>query len=80
MFKRVAKRVKRKEEEEALGLDEDMKEALGMHDTDSDESESDSSEDDDSQSEAGSDGTEPSRSLGLTIIDLVHRRKSGRRR
>jgi hypothetical protein len=55
MFKRVAKRVKRKEDEEALGLDEDMKEALGMHDTDSDESESDSSGDE-SNSEAGSDG------------------------
>jgi hypothetical protein len=42
MFKRVVKRVKRQEEEDALGLDEDMKEALGMQDTDSEESDSDS--------------------------------------
>lgn len=42
MFKRVEKRRKKKEEEEELGLDEDMKEVLGMQDTDSDESDSDS--------------------------------------
>ena len=47
MFKRVEKRRKRREEEEELGLDEDMKDLLGMHDTDSDESDSEagSSED-----------------------------------
>jgi hypothetical protein len=43
MFKRVEKRRRKKEEEEKLGLDEDAKEILGMHDTDSDESNSDSS-------------------------------------
>ena len=43
MFKRVEKRIRKKEKEEELGLDEDMKEMLGMHaDTDSDESSSDS--------------------------------------
>ncbi|KAF8896466.1 hypothetical protein BD779DRAFT_587819 [Infundibulicybe gibba] len=42
MFKRIEKRRRKKEEEEDLGLDEDMKEVLGLHDTDSDESESDS--------------------------------------
>jgi hypothetical protein len=42
MFKRVEKRRRKKVEEEELGLDEDMKEILGMHDTDSDESDSDS--------------------------------------
>lgn len=42
MFKRVEKRRRKKEEEEELGLDEDMKEVLGMQDTDSDESDSDS--------------------------------------
>lgn len=40
MFKRVEKRLKRKEREDELGLDEDMKEVLGFNDTDSDESES----------------------------------------
>jgi hypothetical protein len=42
MFKRVEKRRRKKEEEEKLGLNEDMKEVLGMHDTDSEESDSDS--------------------------------------
>jgi hypothetical protein len=42
MFKRVEKRRRKKVEEEELGLGEDMKEILGMHDTDSDESDSDS--------------------------------------
>jgi hypothetical protein len=51
MFKRVEKRRRKKEEEEELGLDEDMKEVLGMQDTDSDESDSDS----DSDSERGLD-------------------------
>jgi len=41
MFKRVEKRRRKKEEEEELGLD-DMKEVLGLQDTDSDESDSDS--------------------------------------
>ncbi|KAH9949966.1 hypothetical protein B0H21DRAFT_819664 [Amylocystis lapponica] len=40
MFKRIEKRRRRQEEEEKLGLDGDMKELLGMHDTDSDESDS----------------------------------------
>jgi hypothetical protein len=43
MFKRVEKRLKRKEREDELGLDEDMKDVLGLNDTDSDESDSDSS-------------------------------------
>jgi hypothetical protein len=42
MFKRVEKRRRKKVEEEELGIDEDMKEILGMHDTDSEESDSDS--------------------------------------
>ncbi|EKM78076.1 hypothetical protein AGABI1DRAFT_114901, partial [Agaricus bisporus var. burnettii JB137-S8] len=41
MFKRLERRLKRKEREDELGLDEDMKEVLGLNDTDSDESESD---------------------------------------
>ena len=45
MFKRVEKRIRKKEKEEELGIDEDMKEMLGMHDTDSEESDSSSSED-----------------------------------
>ncbi|KAI0303711.1 hypothetical protein B0F90DRAFT_1815996 [Multifurca ochricompacta] len=42
MFKRVDRRLKRKEEEERLGLDDDEREVLGLHHTDSSESESDS--------------------------------------
>jgi len=55
MFKRVEKRRKKKEEEEELGLDEDMKQVLGLHDTDSEESNSDS---DDHQSLADDDDDE----------------------
>ncbi|KAK7050836.1 hypothetical protein VNI00_004947 [Paramarasmius palmivorus] len=58
MFKRVDRKRKRKAEEEALGLDEEMKEILGMQDTDSDESDNSASEVDDegdSDSEAGDD-------------------------
>lgn len=40
MFKRIEKRIRKKEKEEELGLDEDTKEMLGMNDTDSDESSS----------------------------------------
>jgi len=43
MFKRIEKRRRKKEEEDELGLDENAKEILGMHDTDSDESDSDAS-------------------------------------
>lgn len=45
MFKRVAKHAKRKEKEAALGITEEMKEIMGLQDTDSDESQSDSEED-----------------------------------
>ncbi|KAJ7762026.1 hypothetical protein DFH07DRAFT_939652 [Mycena maculata] len=48
MFKRVEKRRRKQEEEEELGLDGEMKDVLGMNDTDSEESDSDS---DDSESE-----------------------------
>ncbi len=44
MFKRVVKRAKRKEEEAELGITEEMKEIMGLQDTDSDESQSDSEE------------------------------------
>lgn len=50
MFKRVEKRRRKQEDEEALGLTEEMKEVLGQHDTDTDESLS--SEDDNSDDEA----------------------------
>jgi hypothetical protein len=49
MFKRVEKRRRKQEEEEELGLDDDIKDVLGINDTDSDESDSDS---DGSESEA----------------------------
>lgn len=51
MFKRVDKRRRRKEEEERLGLDEEVKEILGIHDTDSEESESDSDDGEEEEDE-----------------------------
>ncbi|KIK10009.1 hypothetical protein K443DRAFT_136083 [Laccaria amethystina LaAM-08-1] len=61
MFKRVEKRRRKKEEEEELGLDEDMKEVLGIHDTDSEESNSES----DPEPEGASDSdVEEGRGLG----------------
>ena len=51
MFKRVEKRRRKKEEEEKLGLDEEVKEILGMQDTDSEESESDSDEEGEEEEE-----------------------------
>lgn len=53
MFKRVEKRRRKQEEEEELGLTGEMKEVLGMHDTDSDESDSGS---DNSSDSGDSDG------------------------
>ncbi|OBZ72391.1 hypothetical protein A0H81_07776 [Grifola frondosa] len=47
MFKRVEKRRRKQEEEEELGLNEEMKEVLGMHDTDTDESSSSEDESED---------------------------------
>lgn len=40
MYKRISKRIKKKEEEAALDLDEGNREILGMNETDSDESDS----------------------------------------
>ena len=62
MFKRVEKRRRKQEEEEALGITEEMKEVLGKHDTDSDESlssdDSDDSSDEGEQSEESGDENE----------------------
>ncbi|KAG1737289.1 hypothetical protein EDB19DRAFT_1829576 [Suillus lakei] len=52
MFKRVEKKRKKLEEEEELGIDEDMKEFMGFNDTDSDESASDSDSSSDGHSDA----------------------------
>ncbi|KAG6900604.1 hypothetical protein C0993_007827 [Termitomyces sp. T159_Od127] len=60
MFKRVKRRQRKKEEEEELGLDEDMKQVLGMNDTDSEESASDTDD-----SESGS--SEGSRYEGVYV-------------
>ncbi|KAJ3559845.1 hypothetical protein NP233_g11166 [Leucocoprinus birnbaumii] len=54
MFKRVEKRLKRKQREDELGIDEEMKEVLGLNDTDSEESDSD-----DNSDEASDDGDFP---------------------
>ena len=56
MFKRVEKRRRKKEEEEELGLDEDMKEILGIQETDSEESASDSDDNSDGDSSDGEEG------------------------
>ncbi|KAJ3801221.1 hypothetical protein GGU11DRAFT_770335 [Lentinula aff. detonsa] len=63
MFKRISRKRIRREEEEALGLDEEVKEALGLTgvDSDSDESEqsdSDSNEDDGVHSGSGGESPE----------------------
>jgi hypothetical protein len=60
MFKRVNKRIKRKEEEEKLGIDEEMKEVMGLQDTDSSESDtadsdSDSDKENDEEERGSSD-------------------------
>jgi len=52
MFKRVDKKRKKLEEEEELGIDGDMKEFMGLNDTDSDESASDSESSSDERSDA----------------------------
>ncbi|KAJ7593341.1 hypothetical protein C8J56DRAFT_1045802 [Mycena floridula] len=62
MFKRIEKKRKKREEEEELGLDEDMKEIMGLNDTDSDESDSDSDED-------NSDDGEPEDELNDGALD-----------
>jgi hypothetical protein len=53
MFKRVERKIKRKEKEEELGINEDMKEVLGIHDTDSDESDSESEDSSDAEEGEG---------------------------
>jgi hypothetical protein len=58
MFKRVEKRRRKKEEEEELGLDEDMKEILGIQETDSEESASDSDDHSDGDSSDEGEGME----------------------
>ena len=58
MFKRVEKRRRKKEEEEELGLDEDMKEILGIQETDSEESASDSDDDSNDGPSDGGEGVE----------------------
>jgi hypothetical protein len=42
MFKRVERRLKRREEEEKLGIDDETRDILGLNDTDSEESDPDS--------------------------------------
>ncbi|PFH53043.1 hypothetical protein AMATHDRAFT_45681 [Amanita thiersii Skay4041] len=47
MFKRVEKRIKRKEEERELGIDDEVRDVLGLNDTDSEESVSESEDEGD---------------------------------
>lgn len=66
MFKRVQKRQRKQEIEEELGLDSEMKEVLGLHDTDSEESES-SSDEDELGSRSGEEG-----GSGDVSVDDIH--------
>ncbi|KAF8674224.1 Starch binding domain [Rhizoctonia solani] len=50
MYKRINKRIRKKEKEEELGLDDETKEILGMQETDSDESDSSDEEQSDEDS------------------------------
>jgi hypothetical protein len=78
MFKRVSKRIAKKEEEEALGLDADMKEVLGLQDTDSEESESSSNESDSHSEDSEADSDEASdASAGSTPVTGQKRRRTG---
>ncbi|KAI0077042.1 hypothetical protein K474DRAFT_1156125 [Panus rudis PR-1116 ss-1] len=58
MFKRVAKRIRRQQKDEEIGLTGELKEELGLAMTDSDESDSSSDEDGSSDEEEGSAGEE----------------------
>ncbi|GBE88013.1 hypothetical protein SCP_1202390 [Sparassis crispa] len=58
MYKRVEKRLKKHQKEEELGLNDEMKEVLGMHDTDSDESSSGESHGGDSDGDDFAEDTE----------------------
>jgi len=69
MFKRVEKRHRKKVEEEELGLDEDMKEILGMHDTDSEESESGSEQSSGGDIDEGQDGLPNEEDFGQSESD-----------
>ncbi|KAI0346163.1 hypothetical protein BDW22DRAFT_1352177 [Trametopsis cervina] len=68
MFKRVQKRVQKRQREEELGLDGDMKEVLGLQDTDSDES--DSSSDEDGTDAESLDGDDASGEAGENSVEL----------
>ncbi|KAF9468000.1 hypothetical protein BDZ94DRAFT_1318120 [Collybia nuda] len=63
MFKRVEKRRRKRAEEEELGLDNNMKEVLGIHDTDSEESDSDSDQSLSGDSDRGELDEDPSESF-----------------
>lgn len=71
MFKRVQKRLRKREREEELGIDGDMKEVLGLQDTDSDESDSSSEEEEGSDVEAqdAADDEEDSQDDGSVILE-----------
>ncbi|KAH7926083.1 hypothetical protein BV22DRAFT_1104545 [Leucogyrophana mollusca] len=71
MFKRVERKRKKREEEEELGLDDEVKDIIGLNDTDSDESESDESDADsdteDGPEEEGAGGR--SGEAGVDVLD-----------
>lgn len=77
MFKRINKRLQKKEKEEAIGLDDEMKGILGMNDTDSDESDSSSDSDHSDSGDGNSDNenedelsNKPLGSAGMKIKNL----------
>lgn len=75
MFKRVARRIRKKEEEEELGLNEEMKEVLGMHDTDSEESDSESEDDGESDGSHDENSQEGSDADSADIAPVAGRKR-----
>jgi len=69
MFKRVEKRRVKKQKEEELGLDEDMKEILGIQDTDSEESASESESDGSSENDDAASGDEVGEDEDIDVGD-----------
>ncbi|PBK75685.1 hypothetical protein ARMSODRAFT_950004 [Armillaria solidipes] len=77
MFKRVDRRLKRKAEDEALGIDGELKQVLGIPDTDSDESDSssDSSEDEaqaeDEEDVGGTEDEDDDAEVKMTVAQVL---------
>ncbi|KIJ52488.1 hypothetical protein M422DRAFT_43343 [Sphaerobolus stellatus SS14] len=74
MFKRIAKRQRRQEEEEELGLDYEAKQVLGLQDTDSDESDF-SSEEESSSGNESDDDSMPEDTMDIDGLNMQLRKR-----